>query len=191
MGITFNNCLVFQTCVQKVAEARVEIDALNAILTGFTLVVNETTGQVTISDGYAPGTPAVFELCCQQAPNFRPILLRNKIINCGWRRGALLIKNGNTGATLACVDVSLAFQNEIEAAGVLPTDFVDEQVVDEEGSSTCLVFQTNFITGTVVPTLVMKCPFIVFIVVTRDEKVLPPVCTGAPLCPTPTCPVLP
>lgn len=187
MGIDFNNCLVFQTCLQKVAEARVEIDAINAVITGFQLVVNETTGQVTITDGYAPGTPAAFELCCQQAPNFRPILLKNKVINCGWVRGALLIKNANTGATLTCLDVALVFQDELEVPGVLPTDFVDEQVVENEGTAVCIVFETNVKDAAVMPVLVMKCVFTVFLAVLRDEKVLPPICTAPPLCPVEDC----
>ncbi|KJS18195.1 MAG: hypothetical protein VR69_01930 [Peptococcaceae bacterium BRH_c4b] len=186
MGISFHNCLVFNDCVQKVAEAQLTVAAINA-LTGLGIVVDSFGNATVVIGGVA--IPVQFEVCCQlDKIVFRPTLLKNKIINCGWVRGALLIKNADAGNVLACVDVSLAFQEEQVANGVLPTDFIRETVEIDEGTSTCLVLVLNPTTGVVEPVVIMKCVFTVAKIVTREEVVLPSNCTALPLCVSNVCP---
>lgn len=78
---------------------------------GVPLVVCEETGKVfalpcpprdrnTVNDLHQEKIPVKFEVCCQN-PVFRPALIRDKIINCGWVRGTLIIKNKRTGG-LVC-----------------------------------------------------------------------------------------
>jgi hypothetical protein len=186
-----NICLVFESCVQKVAEARLTLTAINAV-TGLGIVVNPLTGEATaVVDGVV--VPIQFEFCCQtNRVFFRPTLLRDKIINCGWVTGAILIRNLDTGAILTCINIAATFQEEQEAPGVLPTDLFEEHIVEEEGSAICIVFETNASTAVTEPVLVVKCIFLVKKTVTREEAAvirpcppLRPVCPVTPVCPCP------
>ncbi|MFZ5591252.1 MAG: hypothetical protein ACOY81_05555 [Bacillota bacterium] len=191
MGITFNNCLVFDECVQKVAEARLKVSAISEA-TELNLVVSEETGKVfsvpaddNSTDGPYERIPIKFEVCCQE-PVFRPRLIKDKIVNCGWVRGTLIIKNAKTGVTIECLPVSLVFQEVQLACGVLPTDTITEFVAEKEGEVTCVVFETLPDTAEEpVAIVVMKCIFRVRKIVTREEIVLPDPCTGGPVCPDP------
>lgn len=189
MGITFNNCLVFQECVQKIAEASVSVTALNAV-TGLGITVNPVTGEATaVVSGVV--VPIVFEACCQTTnPFFRPALLVDKIINCGWVNAVLLIKNLDTGVVLTCVNLALVFQEEQVAPGVLPTDTISELVAEDEGSAICIVLATNPTTALTEPFLVVKCALLVQKTVTREQAVLPTPCRPVTLCPPQkiTCP---
>ncbi|MCL6639690.1 MAG: hypothetical protein K6T80_08450 [Firmicutes bacterium] len=189
MGITFENCLVFQGCAQKTAEAAITVSALNSI-TGLDIVINPVTREATAVVGGVT-VPIAFEACCQTAsPFFRSSLLVDKIINCGWVNGAILIRNLDTGVVLACVNLALVFQEEQAAAGVLPTDTITEVVVKDEGSAICIVFSTNPVTGITEPLLIVKCVLLVQKTVTREQAVLPAICPSVAPCPTrrPVCP---
>lgn len=189
MGITFNNCLVFQECVQKVAEAPISITGLNAV-TGLGITVNPVTGEATaVVSGVV--VPIAFEACCQTTnPFFRPVLLVDKIINCGWVNAVLLIRNLDTGVVLTCVNLALVFQEEQVAPGVLPTDIISELVVEEEGTAICILLATNPTTALTEPFLVVKCVLVVQKTVTREQAVLPSTCRAISPCPPQktTCP---
>lgn len=183
MGITFNNCLVFQGCAQKIAEAGITVTALN-ILTGLGIVVNPVTGEATAVVGGVT-VPIAFEACCQTtSPFFRSSLLVDKIINCGWVNGAVLIRNLITGAVLACANLALVFQEEQVAPGVLPSDTITEVVVEDEGSAICIVSSTDPATGVTEPLLIVKCAMLVQKTVTRDQAVFPSICPTVSPCPT-------
>lgn len=177
-------CLVFEADVQKVAEARLTIAAINDV-TGLGITVNALTGEATaVVSGVV--VPISFELSCQtNRVFFRPTLLTDKIINCGWVNGAILIRNLDTGAILSCINIAATFQEEQEAPGVLPDDLIEEQVLNIEGSAICIVFETNAFTALSEPLLIVKCVFLVRKIVTRILAAALPTC--APISPT-SCP---
>ena len=186
MANAFKKCLVFTECAQKVAEARVRINQICGTFHPAVVIhVNETNGQAITKEPVTGNiVPVKFELCCQD-PHFKPTLLNNKIINCGWVRGVLVVKNANTGASFGCLDVSLVFQEEQEVCGILSTDHISEVFVRHEGTSTCVVF-LSCPNGAIEPHLILKCVFIVQKDVTRNEKVLLPGCSpSSPPCPCP------
>ena len=179
-----NICLVFEACVQKVAETRLTVAAINAA-TGLGIVVNPLTGEATAVVGGVT-VPISFEFFCQSNNAFfRPTLLRDKIVNCGWVNGVILIRNLDTGAILACLNIAATFQEEQEAPGVLPTDFIQEQVVEEEGTAICIVFATNSDTAVTEPVLIFKCILLVKKTVTRE------LVAAIPPCPPPVSPCPP
>lgn len=180
---TSSICLVFESCVQKVAEASLTVGAINTA-TGLGITVNPLTGVATaVVAGVT--VPIDFEFCCQSdRVFFRPTLLTDKIVNCGWVNGAILIRNLDTGAILTCINIAATFQEEQEAIGVLPTDFFEEHTVEDEGSAICIVFATNPFTAVTEPVVVVKCVFVVKKTVTRQVAAVLPACKPVSPCPT-------
>jgi hypothetical protein len=170
-----NICLVFEDVVQKVAEARLSVDALNA-LTDLDIAINPLTGEATaVVD--CDVVPVSFEVACQPGRVFfRPTLFTGKIVNCGWAFGDVFIRNIETGIILASINIAATFQEEQEVPDVLPTDFIEEKVLQEEGSLTCLVFESHSCTGLVEPVLIVKCIFLVKKTVTRELAGIIPIC---------------
>ena len=178
--------VVFEQCVQKLAEARITIAAINDV-TGLGITVNPVTGEVTAVVGGVV-VPIDFEFCCVvNRAVFSPTLLTGKIINCGWVNGAILIRNLDTGMVLTCLNVALIFQDEVVAVSVLPTDTITEQVAGDEGSAICIVFGTNTFTALTEPILIVKCVMLVLITVLRGVSVICPTTSAPTTCP-PTCP---
>ncbi|KJS17105.1 MAG: hypothetical protein VR69_06255 [Peptococcaceae bacterium BRH_c4b] len=188
--------VVFEQCVQKLAEARITIAAINDV-TGLGITVNPVTGEVTAVVGGVV-VPIDFEFCCVvNRAVFSPTLLTGKIINCGWVNGAILIRNLDTGMVLTCLNVALTFQDEVVAVSVLPSDTITEQVAGDEGSAICIVFSTNTFTAITEPVLIVKCVILVLITVMRGVSVIcpttqcpttcPPTTQAPTTCP-PTCP---
>ncbi len=178
--------VVFEQCVQKLAEARITIAAINDV-TGLGITVNPVTGEVTAVVGGVV-VPIDFEFCCvANRAVFSPTLLTGKIINCGWVNGAILIRNLDTGMVLTCLNVALTFQDEVVAVNVLPSDIITEQVAGDEGSAICIVFSTNTFTALTEPVLIVKCVILVLITVLRGVSVICPTTSAPTTCP-PTCP---
>jgi hypothetical protein len=172
---TNNICLVFQACAEKVAEARLTVGAINDV-TGLGIIVNPLTGEATAVVGGVT-VPISFEFCCQTSRVFfRPTLLADRIVNCGWVNGAILIRNLDTGAILTCINIAATFQEEQEAPGVLPSDFFDEQIVEDQGTAICIVFETNPLTAVTEPVLIVKCIILVKQTVTRALVAVLPTC---------------
>lgn len=180
-----NDVVIFEECVEKVAEARIAVSAINSI-TGLDITVNPLSGEAcAVIDGAE--VPIEFEFCCSLGRVFfRPTLLVGRIVNCGWLNGAILIRSLETGNVVTCINVALPFQSEVAAPAVRPTDIIREQAVEDEGSALCIVFDTNTFTGLSEPVLIVKCIILVLITVIQGESVVCPPTTQAPTTQPPT-----
>ncbi|WP_128739069.1 hypothetical protein [Desulfocucumis palustris] len=186
MDITFENCLVFNHCVQNVAGAQLTVAAINNI-SGRNIMVDAGGSPRLITGGKEIAVQ--FEVCCRlDRVTFSPTLLRNKIINCGWVSGSLLIKNIGADNVLDCIEVTLTFQQELAANGVLPGDLIRETAEVDEGTDTFLALRLNPDTGAVEPVVFMKWVFSETMVVTRNQVSLPSNCNTQSLGSTPAGP---
>ncbi|MED1559995.1 hypothetical protein [Bacillus paramycoides] len=89
---------------------------------------------------------------------------------------------------MGCTLIALTIQEEEEACGVLPTDCIFEQVIDTEGSTTCVVNGTSVDGGLVVITklVIVKAAFKVLKKVVRAVQSPLPTCSTASPCPPST-----
>lgn len=131
-------CLVFERCTQKIAEARIPVEAL-IDEAGFT--IRPTPADVVID-------------CALTVSATNPVLggqlLEDKIINCGHATAVAVITNTATGE-IRCVPISLIIQEEEKAPGVLPTDQLIERLVKFEGCTVCRVRGTTVLQAVVAP----------------------------------------
>ncbi|PFD38056.1 hypothetical protein CN285_19500 [Bacillus cereus] len=143
-----------------------------------------------------------FDACVSSTPRLEGHLLRDKIINCGDVTASVTVRTTDAltvtlsvtiaGVTtsfmvtipaglMGCTLIALTIQEEEKACGVLPTDCIFEQVIDTEGSTTCVVSGTSVdpITGLVVITklVIVKAAFVVL------KKVVRAVQSPLPTCP--------
>ncbi|MFJ8356957.1 hypothetical protein ACIQ69_27595 [Bacillus paramycoides] len=147
-----------------------------------------------------------FDACVSSTPRLEGHLLRDKIINCGdvtasvtaRTTGSLTVTLSVTiltvtttfmvtipAGTMGCTLISLTIQEEEEACGVLPTDCIFEQVIDTEGSTTCVVNGTSVVGGLVVITklVIVKAAFKVLKKVVRAVQSPLPTCPPNGPCP--------
>ncbi|MGR3779546.1 hypothetical protein ACT1UG_28910 [Bacillus paramycoides] len=149
-----------------------------------------------------------FDACVSSTPRLEGHLLRDKIINCGDVTASVTVRTTEAltvtlsvtiaGITtsfmvtipaglMGCTLIALTIQEEEKACGVLPTDCIFEQVIDTEGSTTCVVNGTsvNPITGLVVITklVIVKAAFIVLKKVVRAVQSPLPTCPPNGPCP--------
>lgn len=137
-------CLVYEHCVQKLAELRIP---LSALLAGLGI---PATDRVAI------------EVLPSPEPIFTPTLLVGKIVNCGFAPARLLVTDITAGTEFV-QPVNLTIQEEEEAPGVLPTDAINETVVRGEGATVCRVMGTTVTATGLVnePWLLIKAIYLV------------------------------
>ncbi|PQZ44710.1 hypothetical protein CQZ94_30190 [Bacillus sp. MYb209] len=225
--LRFTNCLVFESCAQKIGEARIpETNLIVAGLGGFigTLIttlaaalptpITLTAAQLAalvleVATRLGASGLVEFDACVSATPTLEGHLLRDKIINCGDVDATVTVRTTAafftiitlpvTGApvivldipagTAGCTLIALTIQEEEAAPGVRPTDCIFEQVVETEGSTTCLVRGTaaDPLLGVIITNLVIvKASFIVLKKVVRAVQAPLPTCSTASPCPPTT-----
>ncbi|PFM57653.1 hypothetical protein COJ48_27685 [Bacillus cereus] len=159
-----------------------------------------------VVDSLSSEDKVAFDACVSSTPRLEGHLLRDKIINCGdvtasvtatttSELSVMLTITGVTAkvtvtipaGTMGCTLIALTIQEEEEACGVLPTDCIFEQVIDTEGSTTCLVNGTSVdpSTGFIVITklVIVKAAFKVLKKVVRAVQSPLPTCPPNGPCP--------
>ncbi|MGE7940366.1 hypothetical protein [Bacillus paramycoides] len=148
-----------------------------------------------------------FDSCVSSTPRLEGHLLRDKIINCGDVTASVTVRTTEAltvtlsvtigtvttafmvtipAGIMGCTLIALTIQEEEEACGVLPTDCIFEQVIDTEGSTTCVVNGTSVdLVGLVVITklVIVKAAFKVLKKVVRAVQSPLPTCPPNGPCP--------
>ncbi|WP_162791012.1 hypothetical protein [Bacillus sp. H1a] len=149
-----------------------------------------------------------FDACVSATPTLEGHLLRDKIINCGDVDASVIVRTVGVfttkilltpnapiitvtipAGTVGCTLIALTIQEEEEACGVLPTDCIFEQVIDTEGSTTCVVNGTTVnAAGLVIITklVIVKAAFVVLKKVVRAVQSPLPTCSPGSPCPPST-----
>ncbi|OJD80981.1 hypothetical protein [Bacillus paramycoides] len=173
-----------------------------------TIPVAELAALVKIVlDALSSEDKVAFDACVSSTPRLEGHLLRDKIINCGDVTASVTVRTTSEltlmltvsllpagtkltvtipAGTMGCTLIALTIQEEEEACGVLPTDCIFEQVIDTEGSTTCLVNGTSVNSlGLVVITklVIVKAAFKVLKKVVRAVQSPLPTCPPNGPCP--------
>ncbi|PFM57660.1 hypothetical protein COJ48_27740 [Bacillus cereus] len=218
--------MVFESCAQKIGEARIPAgnlivagiggfigDLITSLVADLNLGIALTTATLAVlvlevATRLGASGDVEFDACVSTTPRLEGHLLRDKIINCGDVDATVTVRTTAifttmitvpvTGApvitvtipagTVGCTLIALTIQEEEEACGVLPTDCIFEQVIDTEGSTTCVVNGTSVDGGLVVITklVIVKAAFKVLKKVVRAVQSPLPTCSTASPCPPST-----